>query len=75
VPTAPLPRRGLTDAYLISLGLEQMYHLHVSPGLIHVWATRGKITRRGMSPQGRTLYDFDEVLRCARRNDETRQQL
>ena len=47
----------LVPADLVTLALG------VNPGTLRSWASRGKVRRHGKDPQGRTLYDLDEVER------------
>ncbi|QGH74562.1 MerR-like transcriptional regulator [Arthrobacter phage Kuleana] len=40
--------------------------VHVSPGTVRAWASRGKLERKGQE-RGRTLYDLADVYAAAER--------
>ncbi len=51
--------RRLVDTYALAA------FLGIPPATLRSWAHRGKITRRGTSPQGWALYDAAEVAGVA----------
>jgi hypothetical protein len=57
--------KALMDAYAASYRLAAE-GFEVSPSRIRKWAEREKVQRRGADDQGRTLYDFEELLKVAR---------
>jgi hypothetical protein len=57
----------LRDAYAAAAYLNLFHHITIQPGLLHVWATRGHIQRHGYGPDGKVLYDIDEVIQHIKR--------
>lgn len=57
----------LLDGPAIAADLTKELDREIKASTVRQWASRRLIERRGRDAQGRTLYDYDEVLAIATR--------